>query len=42
MLKGAPLLRNIKNKHKNNDIFTMDTPPRVPGVSKEPEGRKDQ
>ena len=36
--------RNIKNKHKhkNNHIFTMDTPLEMRGVSKKQEGAKDQ
>ena len=29
--------KNIKNKSENNDISTIDTPPGVPGVSKNPE-----
>ena len=33
-LQGAPPLRNIKNKQNFFDIFTMDAPPGVPGVSK--------
>ena len=31
---GVSLLRNIKNKYKNHDIFTMNAPPENPGVSK--------
>ena len=27
---------NIKNKYRNNDIYTIDTPPGVRGVSKNP------
>ena len=41
-LYGAPKLRNIKNKDKNHDIFTIDANSGVPGVSKQPEGPKDQ
>ena len=41
-LQVAPPLRNIKNKHKNHDFFTMDVTPRVPVVSKKPEGLTDQ
>ena len=29
--------KNIKNKSWNNDISTIDAPPGVPGVSKNPE-----
>ena len=28
--------KNIKNKYWNNDLFTIDMPPGVPGVSKNP------
>jgi hypothetical protein len=31
---GATTITNIKNKHKNHYIFTMDAPPGVPWVSK--------
>ena len=38
-LQGTPPLRNLKNKHKNHDIFTMDAPHGVSGCQKNRKGK---